>query len=193
MRKAIFFLLIGTSLAVPFGAMADTGDATTATLFLDDVINVSVSGNPSLTIDQDYIAGYAGGLVNFSGSITVKVLAITDYQVYGAYFSDADETTFTDDDELIALYDGTTDTYLPYNSYLEGLPGDLTEGFDFAGTWGTDMVALFTGQNNLGKTPTPGDEESYTLRLNPGNLGDRDPDETITFTIVFVVEEKDNL
>jgi len=187
MRKLWILGVIGALALLPFAALADTGGIAAATLTLTHVINVSVEGNPSLQITQENdIAGYAGGLLSFTGDITVTVLAMTDYQVYGAYFSSVDESTFGNDAQLLALDDASH--YLPYNSTLETLnPSggfDVPAGFDFT----TDLLPLFSGDNNLGETP-PGDEETYTLMLNPGNLGDRYAGETINFTIVFVVED----
>ena len=191
MRKLWILGVIGALALLPFAALADTGDIAKAVLSLTDVINISVTGSPSLEITQaEDIAGYAGGLLSFTGDITVTVLALTNYQVYGAYFSDVDESTFGNANELLALDDASH--YLPYNSTLERLNPtggfDVPSGFDFS----TALLMLFSGINNLGK-PTPGDTATYTLMLNPGNLGDRKAGETINFTIVFVVEDSSTI
>ena len=190
MRK-LWILVIGGLALLPFAALADTGDAVEATLSLTDVINVSATGTPTLTVTQeDTIAGYAGGLLSFTGNIVVEVLAMTNYMVWAAYFSNIDESTFGNANKILALDDGTTYD-LAYNSTLDGTSG-LTDGFDVSDyglTFGTEMTDLnFTGTNNLGNTP-PGDTKTYTLKLYPGNLGDRKAGENITFTIVFMVQD----
>ena len=187
MQKLWILGVIGALALLPFAALADTGDIAAAVLTLTDVIHISVEGSPSLEITQaDDIAGYQGGLLSFTGDIIVTVLAMTEYQVYAAYFSDVDETTFGNADQLLALDDASH--YLPYNSALETL--NPTGGFDVPDTFdfSTDLLELFSGDNNLSNTP-PGDQETYILKLNPGNLGDREAEEEINFTIVFVVED----
>ena len=185
MRKLWILGVIGALALLPFAALADTGDATQATLTLSGVIYITVTGEwENLTIDQDDIAGMAGSYFAW-GDVEIKVLAMTDYKVWSGYFTDlTDEATeFDEEDHVVALDDGT-EYWLPYNSSFESITNP-TAGFDWTGGFGTDMVALFTGSNNM---PT-GDTKSYNAKLDPSNLGDREAGENIQFTIVFVVED----
>ena len=195
MRKLWILGVIGALALLPFAALADTGDAVTATLTLTDVINVSATGDPTLTVTQeDVLAGYAGGLVAFTGNIEVTVLSMSGYKVWGAYFSNADESTdFSNPDQVLALDDAGTTYDLEYNATLEAAPEDLTTGFDvddYSLTFGTDMTDLhFTGSNNLSNTP-PGDKKTYTLKVYLANLiADYASGNAIEFTIVFMVQE----
>jgi len=189
MRKLWILGVIGALALLPFAALADTGDATTAKLILDGVIYITVTDEwENLTIDQDDIAGLGGDTVVNWGSIQIKVLAITEYKVYAGYFTDlADEANeFVNEDQVVGLDDGTVH-WLDYNSVFETIT-DPTTGFDvedYSITFGTDMEELFTGSNNI---PT-GDTKTYTGKLNLVNLGDREADEEIQFTIVFVVAD----
>jgi len=185
MRKLWILVVVGALAMLPFAALADTGDATSATLTLDGVIYITVTDEwENLTIDQDAIAGMAGSYFTW-GDISVKVRAMTDYKVWSGYFTDLadEETEFDNEDHVVALDDGT-EHWLPYNSAFESITNP-TNGFDWTGGFGTDMVTLFSGTNNM---PT-GATKTYNAKLDPANLGDREAGEDIVFTIVFVVED----
>jgi len=187
MRKLWILGVIGALALLPFSALADTGDATTATLKLEGVIYITVTDEwEDLTIYQNGENGIATLTDYFAwGDVEIKVLAMTDYKVWSGYFTDlTDEATeFDEEDHVVALDDGT-EYWLPYNSSFESITNP-TAGFDWTGGFGTDMVALFTGSNNM---PT-GNTKSYNAKLDPSNLGDRKAGENIQFTIVFVVED----
>ena len=190
MRKLWILGVIGALALLPFSALAHTGDATTATLKLEGVIYITVTDEwEDLTIDQDYIAGLGGATVVNWGSISIKVLAMTNYKVYAGYFTDLDDeaTEFVNEDHVVALNDGCTDYWLDYNSVFETITNP-TDGFDvedYSITFGTDMDELFTGSNNIA---TDGDTKTYAGKLDLVNLGDR-KEQNIQFTIVFVVQD----
>ncbi len=184
MRKAIF-LLGGAILLLPFVGLADTGGSASATLTLNAVVSVSVTDNwDDLTIKQEDIAGWGAGTVidwdADSPDITVLIKAITNFVLYGCYYADVNEGDFGNADDLIIINDGSTDFVLPYYKI------DYPKNYD--GPY-TDLKELFefTDDNNIADDGTT---LSYDVKLKPENLGDRAADETITFTIVFVVEEK---
>ncbi|MGC9530226.1 MAG: hypothetical protein ACP5G2_06460 [Candidatus Bipolaricaulaceae bacterium] len=189
MRKFWMFVAIGAVALLPFGAFADTGDATTATLTLNGVIYIEVTTEwEDLEINQEDIAGMAGSYFAW-GDLALNVKAMTAHQVWSGYFADeggvAVDPAFTDADNLIALIHTSDGTFwLPYNTGFESITNP-TAGFDYTGTFGTDMVALFTGSNNM----PSGTDKTYDVQLDPANLGDRTSGETIDFTIVFVVED----
>ena len=190
MRKIWILGVIGALALLPFSALADTGDATTATLKLEGVIYITVTDEwEDLTIYQNGENGIATLTDYFAwGDVKIKVLAMTDYKVWSGYFTGlTDEATeFDNEDHVVALDDGTEEYWLPYNSAFEAITNP-TAGFDYTGNFGTayHMVALFTGENNM---PT-GNTKSYNAKLDPSNLGDREAGENIQFTIVFVVED----
>ena len=190
MRK-LGILVVGVLALLPLAVLADTGDATTATLKLTGVIYITVTDEwENLEIDQDDIARLEGASVVDWGNVSIKVLAMTDYKVYAGYFTDlADEPTeFPDEDHVVALDDGT-EYWLEYNSAFESITNP-TNGFDVKDypsiTFGTDMTELFTGSNNIS---TGGDTKTYNGKLDLSNLGDRKAGENIQFTIVFVVQD----
>ena len=190
MRKLWILGVIGALALLPFAALAHTGDATTATLKLEGVIYITVTDEwEDLTIDQDYIAGLGGATVVNWGSISIKVLAMTNYKVYAGYFTNLDDeaTEFVNEDHVVALDDGT-EYWLDYNSVFETITNP-TSGFDVKDyptiTFGTDMDELFTGSNNIA---TDGDTKTYAGKLDLVNLGDR-KEQNIQFTIVFVVQD----
>lgn len=185
MRKLWMLGVIGALALLPFGALADTGDATTATLTLNAVINITVTqelGN--LTITQEDIAGMAGSY--FWGAVSLNVKAMTAFRVWSGYFTSlSDEAAeFGNEDHVLALQDLTIEYWLPYNMAFEAITNP-TAGFDWTSGFGTDMVALFTGTNNM----PSGTDKTYNVNLDPANLGDRKAGEQIDFTIVFVVED----
>jgi len=187
MRK-LGILVVGVLALLPLAVLADTGDATTATLKLTGVIYITVTDEwENLEIDQDAIARLAKEEASYFawGDVKIKVLAMTDYKVWSGYFTDlTDEATeFDNENHVVALDDGT-EHWLPYNSCFESITNP-TAGFNWTGGFGTGMVDLFTGSNNM---PT-GDTKSYNVKLDPSNLGDREAGENIQFTIVFVVED----
>ena len=190
MRKLWILGVIGALALLPFSALAHTGDATTATLKLEGVIYITVTDEwEDLTIDQDYIAGLGGATVVNWGSISIKVLAMTNYKVYAGYFTNLDDEAaeFVNEDHVVALNDGCTDYWLDYNSVFETITNP-TDGFDvedYSITFGTDMDELFTGSNNIA---TDGDTKTYAGKLDLVNLGDR-KEQNIQFTIVFVVQD----
>ena len=185
MRKFLILGMIAAVTLLPAAVLADTGDATSATLTLSGVIYITVTDEwEDLTIDQEDIAGMAGSYFSW-GDVEVKVLAMTNYSVYAGYFTDLadEETEFGVEDHVVALDDGT-EYWLPYNASFESITNP-TAGFDWTGGFGTDMVPLFTGTNNM----PGGTTKAYDAKLDPTNLGDRKAGEKINFTIVFVVED----
>ena len=186
MRKLWILGVIGALALLPFAALADTGDATTATLTLTGIIYIHITDEwEDLEITQNLIEGMTGDYFDW-GDLSVNVKAMTNYRVWGSYYAkeggnDVDPA-FGAPAHLIALVHTTDGTFwLPYND-LSGTAS--TEGFDYSGPY-TDMVALFTGSNNM----PAGDDKEYDVQLDPSNLGDREAGEVIDFTIVLVVED----
>ena len=186
MRKLWILGVIGALALLPFSALADTGDATTATLTLCGVIYISITDEwDNLTITQNAIETMKGNYFDW-GDLSVNVKAMTEYEVWGSYFAKeggADvDPAFGDPDNLIALVHTTDGTFwLPYND-LSTVAS--TGGFNYSGPY-TDMVSLFTGSNNM----PAGTDKTYDVQLDPSNLGDREAGEVIDFTIVLVVED----
>ncbi len=185
MRKMIF-LLGGASLLLPFVGLADTGGSVSAILTLKAVVSVSVSDDwGDLDIEQGDIAGWGAGTVidwdTDSPDITVLIKAITDFVLYGCYYADVDD--FGNANDLIIINDGFTDFVLPYN--------EISNPESYSGPY-TNLEELFefTDDNNIAEGGTT---LSYDVKLKPENLGDRAANETITFTIVFVVEDPTTL
>ncbi len=184
MRKTILILsVIGVPL-LAFGVLADTGASVTASLHLQDVINISVdaSGWTDLTIKQADIAGWGASSTPLEwGSLSVNVRAITDFKVWAAYYAKENgadvDPAFGDADHLLALDDGTT-YWLKYNEIDS--PNNYTGSYD-----ASVLTLLFSGHNNV----PSGEDKTYTVKLDPSALGDRSSGEVIDFTIVFLVEE----
>ena len=191
MRKTIFLLVLGT-LGLPLAALADTGGSVQATLKLDAVIALSVTNNWSdLSIEQDDIAGWAAGEIiewdSEDDDIVILLKAITNFKLWACYYAkeganDVDPP-FGDAEDLIIISDGTTDYTLTYE--------EITDPNGYSGPYsGTLTGPLATGTNNIA---SGGLSKTYNVKLKPENLGDRAAEETITFTIVFVVEDPTTL
>ena len=185
MRKLWILGVIGALALLPFAALADTGDATTATLTLTGIIYIHITEEwEDLEITQDTIENMTGNYFAW-GNLSVNVKAMTEYEVWGSYFAKeggADvDPAFGAPNHLIALVEGTNTFWLKYND-LSGTAD--TGGFNYSGPY-TDMVSLFTGSNNM----PSGDDKTYDVQLDPSGLGDREAGETIDFTIVLVVED----
>ena len=195
MRKTIFLLLAGTIFAVPFVGWADVGGSVSATLTLNAVIAVSITDRwEDLIIKQEgtetdphAIAGWSAGTVidwdTGNDDIVVLIKAITDFVLYGCYYAKEGtnnvDPPFGAPNELLFLYDGT-DHPLLYN--------EITNPESYSGDYsGLTTLYTFSGNNNIG---SGGTELKYEVKLKPESLGDRESNEEITFTIVFVVEEK---
>jgi|GEM_PF-2498851 hypothetical protein len=194
MRKAIFLLLAGTILAVPFVAWADVGGSASAKLTLSAVIAVSITDQwEDLTIiqegmGQNAIAGWSAGTVidwdTGNDDIVVLIKAITDFVLYGCYYAKEGtnnvDPPFGAPNDLLFLNYGGTDYALLYN--------EITNPESYSGDYsGLTTLYTFSGNNNIG---SGGTELKYEVKLKPESLGDRESNEEITFTIVFVVEEK---
>ncbi|HDI11101.1 MAG TPA: hypothetical protein ENF77_02115 [Candidatus Acetothermia bacterium] len=189
MRKFIFLGLIGISL-LPFAVLAHTGGSATAKLKLDAVINISVTDNwDDLTIDQGSIAGWGAGTVidwdDGRKDIEVVIKAITDFVLWGCYYakegSNDVDPPFGNANDLLILYDGSTDYTLKYK--------EITDPNAYNGPYNENTLTKlyqFDGDNNIGNGGTKID---YEVKLKPENLGDRSADEEIDFTIVLVVED----
>jgi len=191
------YIVVGIMAAVLFlslAAWADTGDEATATLILTDVINTEVTWGASLEITQHGEGGTeamdawtTGTMLDF-GTLSVKVTALTQYTAWGCYWASGGDLAtypFGDNAQLLdvspngspAVYDG----YLPYNSTFETLLAK-----DYTGPYiAPGLVTLFAGNNNA----PSGETGTFDVTLNPASLGDRTSGETITFTIVVVVED----
>ena len=191
MRKTIFLLVLGT-LGLPLAALADTGGSVQATLKLDAVIALSITNNWSdLSIEQDDIAGWAAGEIiewdSEDDDIVILLKAITNFKLWACYYAkeganDVDPP-FGDAEDLIIISDGTTDYTLTYE--------EITDPNGYSGPYsGTLTGPLATGTNNIA---SGGLSKTYNVKLKPENLGDRAAEETITFTIVFVVEDPTTL
>ena len=191
MRKTIFLLVLGT-LGLPLAALADTGGSVQATLKLDAVIALSITNNWSdLSIEQDDIAGWAAGEIiewdSEDDDIVILLKAITNFKLWACYYAkeganDVDPP-FRDAEDLIIISDGTTDYTLTYE--------EITDPNGYSGPYsGTLTGPLATGTNNIA---SGGLSKTYNVKLKPENLGDRAAEETITFTIVFVVEDPTTL
>jgi len=191
MRKMIFLLVLGI-LGLPLAALADTGGSVQATLKLDAVIALSITNNWSdLSIEQDDIAGWAAGEIiewdSEDDDIVILLKAITNFKLWACYYAkeganDVDPP-FGDAEDLIIISDGTTDYTLTYE--------EITDPNGYSGPYsGTLTGPLATGTNNIA---SGGLSKTYNVKLKPENLGDRAAEETITFTIVFVVEDPTTL
>jgi len=191
MRKTIYLLVLGT-LGLPLAALADTGGSVQATLKLDAVIALSITNNWSdLSIEQDDIAGWAAGEIiewdSEDDDIVILLKAITNFKLWACYYAkeganDVDPP-FRDAEDLIIISDGTTDYTLTYE--------EITDPNGYSGPYsGTLTGPLATGTNNIA---SGGLSKTYNVKLKPENLGDRAAEETITFTIVFVVEDPTTL
>ena len=191
MRKTIFLLVLGT-LGLPLAALADTGGSVQATLKLDAVIALSITNNWSdLSIEQDDIAGWAAGEIiewdSEDDDIVILLKAITNFKLWACYYAkeganDVDPP-FGDAEDLIIISDGTTDYTLTYE--------EITDPNGYSGPYsGTLTGPLATGTNNIA---SGGLSKTYNVKLKPENLGDRAANETITFTVVFVVEDPTTL
>ena len=191
MRKTIFLLVLGT-LGLPLAALADTGGSVQATLKLDAVIALSVTTNwDDLTIEQGDIAGWAAGTIidwdPGTDDIVILLRAITNFKLWACYYAKEGENDvdppFGDPENLIIISDGTTDYTLTYE--------EITDPNGYSGPYsGTLTGPLATGTNNIA---SGGLSKTYNVKLKPENLGDRAAEETITFTIIFVVEDPTTL
>ena len=191
MRKTIFLLVLGT-LGLPLAALADTGGSVQATLKLDAVIALSVTTNwDDLTIEQGDIAGWAAGTIidwdPGTDDIVILLRAITNFKLWACYYAKEGENDvdppFGDPENLIIISDGTTDYTLTYE--------EITDPNGYSGPYsGTLTGPLATGTNN---NASGGLSKTYNVKLKPENLGDRAAEETITFTIIFVVEDPTTL
>ena len=186
MRKIWILGVIGALALLPFSALADTGDATTATLTLCGVIYISITEEwDDLEIDQDDIENMTGNYFDW-GDLSVNVKAMTNYEVWGSYFAKEGANNvspaFGAPNSLIALVHASDGTFwLPYNDLSAQAS---TEGFNYSGDY-SNMVSLFTGSNNM----PSGTDKTYDVQLDPSGLGDREAGEIINFTIVLVVED----
>ena len=197
MRKMIFLLVLGT-LGLPLAALADTGGSVQATLTLNAVIHLKVINDwGNLTIVQEgpgdnAIAGWeAGTVIDWdSGDKDIQLLikALTNFNLWGCYYAkegtDNVNPPFGDPEDLIIISDGSTDYTLTYE--------EITDPNGYSGPYSGTLTPLytFTGDNNLA---SGGTRLTYEVKLKPENLGDRAANETITFTIVFVVEDPTTL
>ena len=191
MRKMIFLLVLGI-LGLPLAALADTGGSVQATLKLDAVIALSITNNWSdLSIEQDDIAGWAAGEIiewdSEDDDIVILLKAITNFKLWACYYAKEGannvDPPFGDAEDLIIISDGTTDYTLTYE--------EITDPNGYSGPYsGTLTGPLATGTNNIA---SGGLSKTYNVKLKPENLGDRAAEETITFTIVFVVEDPTTL
>ncbi|MGY4706546.1 hypothetical protein ACVNPS_02160 [Candidatus Bipolaricaulota sp. J31] len=189
MRNKII-LAIGALLFIPLAIHAATGGSASATLTLKDVIHITVDGSDwgPLTIDYNSIAGWAAGTIidwdEGDDDITVKIWALTDFKLWACYYAEEEgddvDPGFGDPDDLLYL----DDSKLYYKK--------ITDPNDYDGTYEGTLTLLytFTGDNNIKDGGTTLD---FEVRLKPENLGDRETDEEITFTIVFIVEEESKI
>ncbi len=188
MRNGIL-LAIGTLLFIPLTVHANTGGSVSATLTLEDVIHLAVDSDwGPLTINYKDIAGWAAGEIidwdEGENDITVRIWALTDFKLWACYYAkegtnDVDPG-FGNPNDLLYLDDMAL--------YYE----EITEPNDYTGTYEGTLTMLYTfdGDNNINNGGTT---LSFEVRLKPENLGDRESDEEITFTIVFIVEEKSKI
>jgi hypothetical protein len=193
-RKVTFVLAVGALLLNSLVVLAAPSGSASAQLVLNAVVSISVTDQwENLAIEQGDIAGWSGGTIidwdSGSNDIVVVVKALTDFNLWGCYYAkeganDVDPF-FGDAEDLVFLYDGANTYTLTYE--------EITNPSAYTGPYSTSVLTLlysFTGDNNIS---TGGTTKNYEVKLKPENLGDRETDEEITFTIVFVVEEKNNL
>jgi len=182
MKKLLLVLVLGGALLFPIVGWADTEDEASATLTLTAVINVNVEGDLSASIDQPglhNLATYTGTDIlwlDFTGLITVKVVALTDFLVHMSY--DYSFTTGSgslgDVDAVLQLMDGTNVVgYIPWALVGGGIPATTL-----------CLDAFFLGENN-----TPGETAEFGLKVNLDELGDRHAGDVILFTITVWIED----
>ncbi len=195
MRKVIFVLTVGAFL-LPFAVVwADTGGSATADLILSAVIHLKVTDNwDDLTIVQKDAVGNqaaiddwdAGEIIDWdpgNDDIEVRLKAITNFNLWACYYAKEGASNvdppFGNAEDLIIITDGANDYTLTYE--------EITSPNSYTGPYsGTLTGPLASGSNNIA---SGGLSKTYNVKLKPQNLGDRAAGETITFTIVFVVED----
>ena len=175
MKKLLLVLILGGALLFPIVGLAHTDGTADATLTLSAVINVNVDGDLSASIDQTELgalASYTGTSIlwlDFTGLITVEVVALTDFDV---------ELTYT------FLVNGIAGTLGDANQVLFLMNEDGTVDFGYITNTGpalqlpTGLTEYFLGENN-----TPGETGMFMLKVNLDELGDRKAGDVVTFVI----------
>ena len=202
MRKLWILGVIGALALLPFAALAHTGGSASAKVTFCSVINVAVTDNWSpLTINQDTIAGWAGKtfpIVWTENALTVKVQALTGFNVYAAYNGEysGTGTPFTLPDALtnpdLFLYLDNDDLdpakALPYNSTLT-VAGISNHGYSNTSASGDDDLAMLTDWT--GNPTISGETHTYNVLWDPSQLPDLEKNDAITLTIYVLVTDDD--
>jgi len=195
MRKYVLGSILALLLAVPLTALGDTGGSADATLNILSVINTVVTGAwDALDLEQDDIdlyAGGGGGLMSFTGTLTVTVEAITDWQVHASYSASLNGAAhssgiFAVPNSTLQLSGGAFTDFIKYYNVDPITP---EHGLNPLTDLGPLTDIGFTGGNNIA---TGGNSRGFTLAWDPAQLdGDFDVGDTIVFTVFFVVTESD--
>ena len=181
MKKLLLVLVLGGALLFPIVGWADTEGDASATLTLTAVINVNVDGVLTASIDQpglDALATYTGTSIlwlDFTGLITVEVVALTNFNV---------ELTYT------FLVNGAAGTLGNANEVLWLMDETGAVDFGYITNTGTALI-LPTGVSEyfLGTNNTPGETGKFTLKVNLDELGDRIAGDVVTFVINVHIDD----
>ena len=198
----LWILVIGGLALLPFAVLADTGGSASAKLTFSSVINVAVTDNWSdLTIDQTTIAGWASAtfpIVWTKDALTVKVQALTGFNVYAAYNGEysGTGTPFTlpddlaDEDSFLYLDNDDLDPAkaLPYNSTLT-VAGISNHGYSNTSASGNDDLTMLTDWT--GDPTISGETRTYDVLWDPSQLPDLEKNDAITLTIYVLVTDDD--
>ena len=206
-----FVLILSAALIFSVAGLADEADYAEADVTLTNTFDINATGNPTIEITQDGTTaesndGITGNevalsnlgtssLANFTGDITVTVMALSNYNIAASYFNNSNPTgTAVTSGDLLNLVSGSSGSSpgVPYDLTNFNHSSQFSGGGDWTGTTGdkpSGLDTLTSGSNNMGNTGGPGDTYTYGLELDLAalNAGDYDNGNSLTFQVAFWV------